>query len=468
VALANPYLARNDHASAIRCYDKAISIDSTFEFGYDALIAVYNETKRTQEADRIAGLLVRKCPHSIPAILIQLAKARGEKDHERKIEMCRELIRTSPHSPATPYVYTELLIAVEWKGLDSLDVLARSVLQLPMPEFGKPRQFASIKLFSIAKTQGASTLNALAGELYQTKDPHVLRTIGKYYLDTLDNPDKALQFLAKAYDVCSKENAYNTLVAGLCTDKLLEESASNYQAVISYNSGMAYAKRGEYPRAIECLLGAAPRAEAANIVDVYFHLGSLYIKRDQNDEAVKWLTKGLALKSDANARKQLIGLVGSEVRAEEAIEQERNGNTQHPIDFRLCSLKGDTVQLSSYRKKVVVVSFWATWCLPCIKEMPHIQKLATEYGENPDVVFLCISRDHSRDSSRQFLTRNKYSMEMLFDDDAQPSLGVGSIPTLLLVDREGRVQFRHVGFDGNGAELVGMLRREITEVIARH
>ena len=116
-------------------------------------------------------------------------------------------------------------------------------------------------------------------------------------------------------------------------------------------------------------------------------------------------------------------------------------------DFELKNLKGKPVALKSFRGKVVLVNFWATWCDPCKWEMPSMEKL---YGElnRLDFEILAISADEDGlQSVLPFEKKEKFSFPMLMDSDLaiNASYGVRSIPTSLIVDRSGIITNRFYG-----------------------
>jgi peroxiredoxin len=125
--------------------------------------------------------------------------------------------------------------------------------------------------------------------------------------------------------------------------------------------------------------------------------------------------------------------------------------------FSLEDLKGRRVKLSSHKGKVLVVSFWATWCVPCKQELKQLSKLRKKL-EKKGFEVLAISVDGPETSSgvRGFVKRHRLEMPVLVDRDGSFSAFVnprGSTPFSLLVDRSGRVAWTHEGF-AKGDEVV--------------
>lgn len=125
-------------------------------------------------------------------------------------------------------------------------------------------------------------------------------------------------------------------------------------------------------------------------------------------------------------------------------------------DFTLRDVDGNAVTLSSLKGKVVLLSFWATWCGPCKEEMPHLQQLYTEFKDKGFVV-LSISSDDARTASRvkPFILSKGFTFPVLLDKDSSVT-GVynpnKTLPWTVLIDRSFQVSEVHAGFNPGDAE----------------
>ncbi len=120
-------------------------------------------------------------------------------------------------------------------------------------------------------------------------------------------------------------------------------------------------------------------------------------------------------------------------------------------DFTLESLGGEKVSLSSFKGKVVLLSFWATWCGPCKQEMPEMQALYQKLkGRGFEVVAVDMMEDRATVSD--FVKKNGYTFPVLLDTTGEVGGGglydARAIPTNYLVDKAGRIVGRKVGVDG--------------------
>ena len=114
--------------------------------------------------------------------------------------------------------------------------------------------------------------------------------------------------------------------------------------------------------------------------------------------------------------------------------------------FLLRTLAGEEHQISDYSGQVVVVNFWATWCLPCLKEMPSLER-AAQAMEKDGVKFLAINMGDRRAQVRRFLERHPLSLTVLLDPGARVSAKwqVTSLPVTYIVDRSGHIHSGAIG-----------------------
>jgi peroxiredoxin len=127
-------------------------------------------------------------------------------------------------------------------------------------------------------------------------------------------------------------------------------------------------------------------------------------------------------------------------------------------DFTLRDINGTEVSLSSYRGKVVLVNFWATWCGPCKLEMPHLDKMDREFEEKGFEV-ISISTDDARAASKvkPLIKRGGYGFTVLLDKDTTVVSQYNPAKTLpynVLIDRSGKIHKVYQGYNpGDETEL---------------
>lgn len=121
-------------------------------------------------------------------------------------------------------------------------------------------------------------------------------------------------------------------------------------------------------------------------------------------------------------------------------------------DFRLRDVAGRDVSSEEFRGKVLLIDFWATWCPPCKVEMPGYQKLQNGYGER-GLVVIGIALDSDPVEVTQFAKKLgiRYTLLLSTPEVQQQFGGILGLPTTLLVDRNGIIRKKVIGFEYTNA-----------------
>ena len=276
----------------------------------------------------------------------------------------------------------------------------------------------------------------LAAKLADDKRPAMAAT-GRYFL---------LFKEASKLDVSESKEVKAFVAKGMdyiATTKLDIQMAPLVQTVIQFaQQTQEGAELADTVRKLAVRFAASDDAQIAiNAVSLARAAGGLYQREEKNDEAIKCYEEvsGLLAKSDnprvAEAAASLEGairqlkLVGSEIEIKGTLVEGRN------FDW------------AKYKGKVVLVDFWATWCGPCVAELPNVKEVYEKYHDQGfDVVG--ISLDEDRQALEEFLDKEHIRWPILFSSDPDAAgwqhpmaaeFGVSAIPMTILVDRQGKV-----------------------------
>lgn len=131
-------------------------------------------------------------------------------------------------------------------------------------------------------------------------------------------------------------------------------------------------------------------------------------------------------------------------------------NEPAPV-YRLVTLEGDEIPVSSLEGKVVLLDFFATWCAPCIAELPEIEALHRRYSDAPDVEILVVANDSGGDTPdgvRAFAEGRDLRVPFLYDPGgrAHAAFDFTGLPALALIDASGRLRFTRQGFNAAEAD----------------
>lgn len=147
------------------------------------------------------------------------------------------------------------------------------------------------------------------------------------------------------------------------------------------------------------------------------------------------------------------------------VAQDNNNKTIPSTEVR--SLDGKKVAFNSTfeKGKVTLVSFWATWCIPCKLEIKNIKTKKADWAKEADFNFMAVSIDDSR-AMAQVKTYAKtqgwdFPVYIDMNSDLKRSLNFSNVPFTIIVDGEGKVVFQHSGYEEGGEEEIFAKLKEL-------
>ncbi|WP_427050711.1 redoxin domain-containing protein [Paenibacillus sp. TC-CSREp1] len=111
-------------------------------------------------------------------------------------------------------------------------------------------------------------------------------------------------------------------------------------------------------------------------------------------------------------------------------------------DFEAVNSRGEQVRLSDYRGKAVMINFWASWCTPCVREMPLVHELAQQHSSNVETLFVNVGE--SKGSINEFMKSHQFNFPVIIDATGKVSslYRITGLPATMVIDRAG--QFSHI------------------------
>jgi thiol-disulfide isomerase/thioredoxin len=132
-----------------------------------------------------------------------------------------------------------------------------------------------------------------------------------------------------------------------------------------------------------------------------------------------------------------------------AFAQEASSARTPAPGWKLTDLNGRSVSFSDFRGKVVILDFWATWCAPCRVEIPQFVALQKQYGAKGLTVIGVSLDEQGLDVVKKFVKRLAVNYPIVIGNEkvAEAYGGIDAIPTTFVIDRQGRIMSRHMGYD---------------------
>lgn len=126
-----------------------------------------------------------------------------------------------------------------------------------------------------------------------------------------------------------------------------------------------------------------------------------------------------------------------------ALPQAPEQEVQMAPDFEITNSKGETVTLSDFKGKPLVINFWASWCPPCKEEMPYLQSAFDEHGEEITFLFIDLvdgSRE-TKEKGEEYINSQGFTFPIYFDSTgvASTNYGIRSIPTTFFINEAGEI-----------------------------
>ena len=133
-------------------------------------------------------------------------------------------------------------------------------------------------------------------------------------------------------------------------------------------------------------------------------------------------------------------------------------------NFTVTTLSGENFTLAQKRGSVVLLNFWATWCAPCVREMPAFSELSKKYGDKLEI--LCVNLGEDAQTVQSFAEENGFTFPIAADTDGTVGklYPTDGIPYTVIIDKEGKIAKTHVGA-GAPEEMVKVYGEDIDSLL---
>ncbi|MNK47311.1 Thiol-disulfide oxidoreductase ResA [compost metagenome] len=406
---------------------------------------LYNLLKQKPQVDSVKAIILKKYPIGNYAYGQDMNALYGTKDFAEQEKKALDMIVKYQYDPAKK--------ADESKLNSIYNILANSSI--------KAKALDKFELYSSKvtnKQSKASLYNVFAWPSAEKKENLELAAkFSKQSLDLIEaakNDEVPSYFSSKDEYIKSLDRAYAMYADTYAL--LLHHQGNNKDALAYQEKAKAYNDASGNERYVMYLNLTGNKDKA-------YTEAEKIIKEGKATDSLKATFKTLytTLKKEGSYETYIANLEKAAIEKEKAEWTKKMINIPAPA-FSLTNLKGETVSLASLKGKIVILDYWATWCGPCVASFPGMQKAMAKYSGNPNVVFLFVNTWQTEDNREKlvtdFIAEKKYNFNVLYDTknakdpskfDVVSAYKVDGIPTKFIIDADGNIRFKAVGFSGS-------------------
>lgn len=138
--------------------------------------------------------------------------------------------------------------------------------------------------------------------------------------------------------------------------------------------------------------------------------------------------------------------------------------TNEDYNWELIDLKGNEYNLTQFKGKVLFINFWATWCPPCVGEMPQIQSLYDKFKDDEDIQFFLVTNETTQ-TVQKFLEKRSYDFPVFISEYRSPQIfQSNSIPVTFIISKNGKIKVKESGAQNwSGEKTVNIINKLINE-----
>jgi len=413
----------------------------------------YGRIGNDEKSDEYKKILLEKYPKCEIVKDEMIDKLKGEKDLSKKIEMAKEFETKFADKEFIEYIYdlTANAFRDSKKYNEALKFLRENV--------NKPSTYRFYSIVNRMLDENADMNTALKiAKLGVDRGKRELEkpssTKPEYFSESEWKEDRELYL---GYNLFVEGKVFNNL------DKK-KEALNAFNDAVEMTKGTdetineLYAKslveNSEYDVAMTKISDFIKAGQSTAVMKSYLKEAYLNEKGTENG------FETYASQFEDAAKEKLIEKLKNEMIFEQAPQ------------FTLKNLSGEEFSLKVFKGKTVILDFWATWCGPCISSFPGMKKAVEKYSNDEKVKFFFVNswervdNKNKKKNAADFISKNNYPFNVLLDEDNRviTNYRVSGIPAKFIIDSEGNIRFKTIGFEGSDEKLVEEISTMISMV----
>lgn len=417
--------------------------DLTDEEYYNLYNVYQNILGNAEKAEQLKTAALEKNPNGKFKLLELSNQLRNEADFDKKLILFDEMIKSFPEEDLVKSMYDNLLVQLSRAGMhekvmEYLEKYGTSV----SPYY---RFFAARNIVDANSDLALAEKIALNGLQFGKSE---------YENPTLEKPASSSDKEWK--DSRGFEYGMNLFIHGRILHKNgnLEQAAKELKEAVDLT--MDY-----YPQEALNSLYITVLSELGNH-DEIMAASEEFIKTGNSSEVIlEKLKEAYIAKNNGVKGFDEYMSKYSEMAKELLVAEMKKELINEPApNFTLTDLEGKEVSLSDFKGKNVIVDFWATWCGPCLNSFPGMKLAQEKLEADGSTKFLFVNTwervEDKLQNAKDFIAKNNYPFHVLMDteNNVVGEYKVTGIPTKFIIDKEGNIRFRSVGFRGNTQKIV--------------
>lgn len=411
----------------------------------------YGRMGNKEKSEQYKKILLENYPKSEVAVDEMISRFKQEKDINKKIEIAKEFEQKFPGDDGIEYLYD----------------LTANIFRDSM-EYDKAFQFLQENVNKPSTYRFYSIVNRMLDENTEMNIALKIAKLGvercRRELKEPTSPKPNFYSESEWRNDRELYLGYNLFAEGKVLDNLdrKKEALNSFREAVQLTNGedetinelysKSLVENSEYDIAMSKISDFIKRGYSTAIMKSYLKEAYLNEKGTVNGFGT------YAARFEDAAREKLIAELKDEIILEPAPQ------------FTLKNLDGQKFSLKDFKGKTVILDFWATWCGPCISSFPGMEKAVEKYAKDENIQFFFVNSwervDNKKQNAEEFISKNNYPFNVLLDEDNEviTKFAVSGIPTKFIIDGEGNIRFKSIGFDGSDEKLVEELSTMISMI----